>query len=344
MCNIAGYVGDQRAAPILVQMLRRQEGLDGGYYTGIATIHEGKLYYAKLVGDLQHLLQNTNALDLPGNIGIIHSRTKSGGGDEWAHPFIGNTLGRPSTAYVANGSAGAFTDRQQSYNTMADKIHSEGYEMIRRQSEENYNHLSDGSTVHMSDLLCQSITRHIDEGIDPAEAMGMGFCEMPSEIVGLLLSTKTPDKITWSRLNMPMNLAYAPHGAYLASAALCFPDDAGEPMALPACCSGTVGKDSMSALKFKNPPAAVPPIDTFLRKEAFLFTQETLKREPIGFPELREKLQEKFFKDQICSPVALLTYDILYALHKASRLQIETRQNDGVREELKAPKFFLSLK
>ena len=41
MCNIAGYVGNKPAAPILLEMLRNQEGLAGGYYTGIATRHEG---------------------------------------------------------------------------------------------------------------------------------------------------------------------------------------------------------------------------------------------------------------------------------------------------------------
>lgn len=344
MCNIAGYVGDRRAAPILIEMMRRQEGLDGGYYTGIATIHEGRIHYVKLAGDLQYLLDHTDAMNLPGNIGIIHSRTQAGGGDEWAHPFIGRSLGRPAIAYVANGSAGAFKDRQQSYDPLADDLFSEGYEMVRRQDGGVYHHLSDGSIVHMSDLLCQDITRHIDEGISPAEAMGMGFCEMPSEIVGLMLATKTPDRIIWSRLNMPMNLAYAPHGAYLASAALAFPDDAGEPMALPACCSGTVGKDTMSALKFKNPPAQVPPIDAAMRKEAFLFVEESLKSEPIGFSDLRQKVQEQFFKEQICTPAALLTYDILYALQKADRLQSETHRNPGVREDLQAPKFLLSLK
>jgi hypothetical protein len=34
MCNIAGYVGIRPAAPILIEMIRRQEGLAGGYYTG----------------------------------------------------------------------------------------------------------------------------------------------------------------------------------------------------------------------------------------------------------------------------------------------------------------------
>ena len=54
MCNIAGYVGNgkKEAAPILLEMLRAQEGFAGGYYSGIATVHEGRIYYAKLTGDV----------------------------------------------------------------------------------------------------------------------------------------------------------------------------------------------------------------------------------------------------------------------------------------------------
>ena len=70
MCNIAGYVGSRPAAPILLDMIRNQEGLDGGFYTGIATIHEGRIYYAKLTGDLDRLLALTDAASLPGTVGI----------------------------------------------------------------------------------------------------------------------------------------------------------------------------------------------------------------------------------------------------------------------------------
>ena len=44
MCNIAGYAGNKQAAPILLEMLRKQELYDGDMSTGVATIHEGKLY------------------------------------------------------------------------------------------------------------------------------------------------------------------------------------------------------------------------------------------------------------------------------------------------------------
>ena len=58
MCNIAGYVGTKPAAPILIEMMRREEGWDAGFYTGIATVSGGKLYTDKVVGDLDHLLDN----------------------------------------------------------------------------------------------------------------------------------------------------------------------------------------------------------------------------------------------------------------------------------------------
>lgn len=44
MCNMAAYAGREAAAPILLRMLEAQEGLGGGHYTGIATLHEGKIH------------------------------------------------------------------------------------------------------------------------------------------------------------------------------------------------------------------------------------------------------------------------------------------------------------
>ncbi|MBO5652898.1 MAG: glutamine--fructose-6-phosphate aminotransferase, partial [Clostridia bacterium] len=66
MCNIAGYAGKRRAAPILLEMLRRQQAFDGDMSTGIATVHEGKLYCRKIVGDVDKLIAETDVLDLPG--------------------------------------------------------------------------------------------------------------------------------------------------------------------------------------------------------------------------------------------------------------------------------------
>lgn len=79
MCNIAGYIGEKEAAPILIEMIRVQEGMNGGFYTGLS-VHDGQhLHYRKVQGDLAVLLKETDADRLAGKMGMIHSRTPSGG-------------------------------------------------------------------------------------------------------------------------------------------------------------------------------------------------------------------------------------------------------------------------
>ena len=80
-----------------------------------------------------------------------------------------------------------------------------------------YQVFSDGSAVHMSDVMCQLIARCFDEGRGVVDAMDKAFCDMPSEIVGLLLSLAEPNAIAYSRINMPMFVSFCEHGAYLAS-------------------------------------------------------------------------------------------------------------------------------
>ena len=74
MCNIAGYAGTRQAAPILLDMIRAQEPYDGDMATGVATIHEGKLYYKKVVGNVETFLKTFDPEELPGTLGIAHTR------------------------------------------------------------------------------------------------------------------------------------------------------------------------------------------------------------------------------------------------------------------------------
>ena len=61
MCNLAGYAGNRRAAPVLLEMLRKQQAYNGGKSTGIATIHNGKIYMRKVVGNVDDLIRSTEA-------------------------------------------------------------------------------------------------------------------------------------------------------------------------------------------------------------------------------------------------------------------------------------------
>ena len=90
MCNIAGYIGNKSAAPILIEMMKKQEGFGGGFYTGLS-IHDGKrLQTVKVVGNLDNLLNETDAASFSGSVGFLHSRSNSGGNIAWGQPFTSN--------------------------------------------------------------------------------------------------------------------------------------------------------------------------------------------------------------------------------------------------------------
>ena len=161
MCNIAGYIGKKNAASILLEMMARQEGFAGGYYTGIATIHDKKLYYAKVIGDLSTLINETDARELPGSIGIIHSRSKSGGDIEWSHPFVDE---REQMAYIANGIRGVF-DKEQDQNAIAQMLVDSGhiFKSKTQGAVGGYPLLLDGTSIHFSDVMCHLIESFITE-------------------------------------------------------------------------------------------------------------------------------------------------------------------------------------
>ena len=122
MCNISGYIGDRRAAPVLIEMMRRQEGYCGGYYTGITTLHDGKLYTRKVLGDVNRLLAETDAMELPGNVGVIHSRSNSGGDVRWGHPFVTSDN---KFSVSLNGATGKYETHKETEN-VARMLYREG--------------------------------------------------------------------------------------------------------------------------------------------------------------------------------------------------------------------------
>lgn len=178
--------------------------------------------------------------------------------------------------------------------------------------------------------------------MDSASAMESAFFEMPSEIVGLLLSLNELDSIAYSRINMPMFLAFAEHGAYLASTPLAFPEDAGEPMLLPAGSSGRVFADRFESVKYKKRPASIAPIDAALICKAYAKVREILSATEKNFSELCREVAP-LFSSADCKPTAALTYQILYALSKENLLLINEKRVSGVTDELDAPKLYVSI-
>ena len=342
MCNIAGYVGSRDAAPILIDMIRAQEGLNGGFYTGIATMGEGKIRYGKVVGDLSELLRRTDAASLTGNIGIIHSRTPGKLGDEWAHPFVCERGGEILSAQVYNGSLGIFKDLNPKRAELAERLLSDGFKMNSHVPSGDVKNLilNDGSRVHVSDLMCQLVSKNFLDGDRADLAMEKGFCEIPAEIVGLSIFAGVEDSIVFARINMPMFVAFCDHGAYLASSPTAFPADAKDPILLPALSSGFVKRDSFSASPFENDPASVAPITARVIGEGYAAIREALRTGKHTVPELA-KLVKPMFDGADCIQASSVIYASICELKKQGLLKIERGEIPGVLAGLKAPVDYL---
>jgi glucosamine--fructose-6-phosphate aminotransferase (isomerizing) len=73
MCGIVGYVGERRVAPVLLDGLRRLEYR--GYDSAGMVVHDGSaLRLVRAVGKLDNLAQAIEARELPGSMGLGHTR------------------------------------------------------------------------------------------------------------------------------------------------------------------------------------------------------------------------------------------------------------------------------
>lgn len=89
MCGIVGYVGRQKASPILLEGLKRLEyrGYDSA---GIAVQQNGSLEIARKVGRVDNLVKEVAKHRLTGTTGICHTRWATHGGvtEANAHPHL----------------------------------------------------------------------------------------------------------------------------------------------------------------------------------------------------------------------------------------------------------------
>jgi len=347
MCVLAGYIGDQQAAPVLLEMLRREEGLDAGFYTGIATIHEGKLHYRKVVGDVAALVAATDARDLPGTIGIAHSRTPSGGGREWGHPF---TNASEDLAYIANGSRGAYLDRidlAQIGNRLLDQgVIFKSSEDERVAESPAIPSLKNGKKVHISDLHCQLIDAYLTHQDDPEQdllnAAVRAYEEIAGEIVGLCVQAQLPDSIIIARQNQPMQIGRDANGAmYLATTALAFPEVQWR-MRMPPLAGAICRRNGTVDIKpFRDLPHLLPLGKTPSAQALAACVQEYIKNHPECTMGNLKKAIHPLWPDDVVKESSLTVYEMLESLVREGNVKMVEKKIPGMFEQGQVPKTYL---
>jgi glucosamine--fructose-6-phosphate aminotransferase (isomerizing) len=194
MCGIFGCVlKNSDAAPIIHAALKRLEyrGYDS---VGEATIHEGKLFIKKDQGKINEVHAMHNLDDLPGRIGIGHTR--------WA------THGAP---YEVN--AHPHTDCSEQIAVIHNGI-IENFSALRKELEER-GHIFRSKTD--TEVIPHIIEEKLKEGFALTEAVCSAVEQLEGSYAIAVVSAKEPDKIVCARRESPLIVGIAEDAVYCAS-------------------------------------------------------------------------------------------------------------------------------
>lgn len=170
MCGIVGYIGEQQAAPILLDGLSKLEyrGYDSA---GIAVYNGDEIKMEKSMGKLKILEEMTQGgATLPGCAGIGHTRWATHGSpsDTNAHPHF-NKDG--SIVVVHNGII-------ENYMKLRKRLESKGYEFLSETDTEVLAHLLD---YYYKGNPLETITK-VMYRVEGSYALGIMFQDHPEEV------------------------------------------------------------------------------------------------------------------------------------------------------------------
>ncbi|MFQ5975082.1 MAG: glutamine--fructose-6-phosphate transaminase (isomerizing) [Candidatus Hydrothermarchaeales archaeon] len=190
MCGIVGYIGYRKAAPLILDGLKRLEyrGYDS---CGIATL-DGKIHLKKDQGKINEINKNLDLKDLPGNVGIGHTRWATHGipSKRNAHPHLDC---KKEIAIVHNGII-------SNYSKLKDDLIKKGH-------------------TFRSDTDTEVIVHLIEENID--DDLENSVRETLKKVEGsyalLFMSLKEPRRIICARHESPLVLGLGNKEMFIAS-------------------------------------------------------------------------------------------------------------------------------
>lgn len=333
MCNIAGYAGNKQAAPILIEMLKREECFDGGFSAGVATLHDGKIHYRKVIGTVDDLVNNTDVLSLPGTIGIAHTRP---GGDkiEFAHPQV---FLNDSFASISNGDIprdGSFAEsRSECVNMLADAGYDFPQSIRFPAGTSPHPQLKNGEHVFKNYVLMALIDYYMKQGMSLSEAHAKAESGLFAETVSIILKADIPDMISVFRATRPMEVMVNGDETYIATTPFAFPKiSGGVVLSLPTLHACRIYAGGYEVTKHKVPHSVCPitPM-TYIKAYDYIVNMFNSSSEPLTFHDLQVKLDKEhpeiWHEKHYYTQYAKVVYDILWQLNLEDKLNIEIKKH-----------------
>ena len=334
MCNIAGYSGDKQAAPILLEMLRKQEPYDGDVCTGVATIHQGKLYYKRIIGNVETFLKTFDVSELPGTIGIAHTRPSGMPGTIPMHPNINPNK---TMALVTNGTTPP-TKYCHMWDEAADLLEQNGYTFEQRAANPkgiSPKFSSNGDTTSPAEMRVMLVDLYMKQGMTITQALSKSGEDMYSDNATVMIHQDYPENIYVQRTNRPINVILEKGEMYLATTRYGFPAELeSEPIMLPLLNACSVSKNGICITNDSIQVEPVSEMTPYTYKEAYKRFEKLLKSEkgPFYFDDLElavgYKMQDLWPGNHTIIQHARLVYDMLWQFDQEGRLQREMRVQD----------------
>ena len=328
MCNIAGYAGTRQAAPILLEMLQRQEWYDGNVSTGVVTIHEGKLHYRKIVGTVDDLIEKTDVLELPGTIGIAHTRPS---GDKVAYQPC---ISQDETFALATNGTFIKTPYTHQPNDAVNLLLSKGY-TFQHILEPNFKapHLPDGHQVFPPEVRLLLVNMYVNEGKSFTEALALSCSHIFNDNATVVISERQPDSFFAMRTTRPL-LALEDDGeTFVATSRYAFDEkkaDLAQYLPLQQACEITRSGVRVTDDKITVEPTAEITETVFQKGYDYICKMLSVPKENALFfddleLDLLTNIREIFEENYSLTEHARLVYDVLWQLKKEGRLCQELR-------------------
>lgn len=194
MCGIVGVIGEETAAPLLMEGLRRLEyrGYDSA---GIATSQDGSIRRVRAQGKLMNLDKALHAKPLSGTTGIGHTRWATHGAPNEvnAHPHATDKV-----AVVHNGII-------ENFQSLRKELTAKGYSF---------------ATETDTEVVPILITDFLSQGKTPQQAVSATLKKLDGAFALGIVFAEFPDFLIAARRGSPLAIGYGDNAMYMGSDAI----------------------------------------------------------------------------------------------------------------------------